>query len=590
MESKNSIKNSVPVIQKLRPGDSLFNMESKMKFHMESKMKRLLIALAMMSLAFMANAQSCPDDNHPHMIDLGLPSGTKWACCNLGADKPEAYGSYYAWGETDEGKNNYAWSTYIHCDGDWETCHDLGSDIAGTQYDVAHVKWGDNWVMPSVDQFLELLNNCSIASTTMNGVSGGNVTGPNGSTIFLPLAGYRQNDTFYNGNFCQYWSSSLCPFGSRYAYVLFSSGKAYYAGQDDRCIGHTVRPVVSGINFIPLQISSSTLKLTLGEQGVVEIISGNGSYSAESSDAEVATAVVDGTSVKVTALGEGTAIIIVTDTKSSATASIEVTVSIPFVSTCPDDNHPHMIDLGLPSGTKWACCNVGADKPEAYGGYYAWGETEEKDVYNDVTYLYSTGEDINGDGHYDDNHDDTPPDIFGYWQNLGDDIAGTQYDVAHVKWGGNWQMPTSEQIDELVGNCTYSRYSMNGVEGGKFTGPNGVSILLPAAGSRLDDKLHGAGYDGAYWLSIQNPSNLYYAYYLSLYNHASLSNNSRGTGNTVRPVVSGTSNIILLKSSADDTCQTIYDIYGIKVADNLDGTKNLHPGIYIVNGKKVVVK
>ena len=131
---------------------------------------------------------------------------------------------------------------------------------------------------------------------------------------------------------------------------------------------------------------------------------------------------------------------------------------------------------------------------------------------------------------------------------------------------------------------------MNGVEGGKFTGPNGVSILLPAAGIRLDDKLHGAGYNGAYWLSIQNPSNLYYAYYLSLYNHASLSNNSRGTGNTVRPVVSGTSNIILLKSSADDTCQTIYDIYGIKVADNLDGTKNLHPGIYIVNGKKFVVK
>ena len=59
---------------------------------------------------------SCPDDHHPHMIDLGLPSGTLWSCCNVGATKPEEYGGYYAWGETEE-KDYYAWSTYIHCDG-----------------------------------------------------------------------------------------------------------------------------------------------------------------------------------------------------------------------------------------------------------------------------------------------------------------------------------------------------------------------------------------------------------------------------------------------------------------------------------------
>lgn len=131
---------------------------------------------------------------------------------------------------------------------------------------------------------------------------------------------------------------------------------------------------------------------------------------------------------------------------------------------------------------------------------------------------------------------------------------------------------------------------MNGVEGGKFTGPNGVSILLPAAGTRLDDKLRGAGYAGSYWLSTQNPSNLYYAYFLSLYNHASLFSDSRGTGHTVRPVVSGTSNILHPKSSADDTCQDIYNIYGIKVANSSDLQPVLPAGIYIVNGKKVVVK
>ena len=114
--------------------------------------------------------------------------------------------------------------------------------------------------------------------------------------------------------------------------------------------------------------------------------------------------------------------------------------------TCPNDKHPHMIDLGLPSGTKWACCNVGATKPEGYGGYYAWGETEEKSIFNDVTYIYSIGDDTNGDGWYEDYH--SKEGTYGQWQQLGDDIAGTEYDVAHVKWGSPWRMPSFDQINE----------------------------------------------------------------------------------------------------------------------------------------------
>ena len=202
------------------------------------------------------NPSSCPDDNHPHAIDLGLPSGTKWACCNVGASIPEGYGGYYAWGET-EGKHIYDWYTYIHCDGSMETCHDIGSDISGTEYDVAHVKWGDIWVMPSLDQLCELLNNCSYISTSVNGISGGNYTGPNGGTIFLPLAGYRKDDAHYSGDHCQYWSSTLCPYGSRYAHVLSTYVKSNHISQDDRCIGHTVRPVISGTTDINLLESPS---------------------------------------------------------------------------------------------------------------------------------------------------------------------------------------------------------------------------------------------------------------------------------------------------------------------------------------------
>lgn len=93
-------------------------------------------------------------------VDLGLPSGTKWADRNVGASSPEDFGDYYAWGET-EVKDSYTWETYTLCDGTAYSCYDIGEDIAGTDYDVAHVKWGGNWEMPTKEQFEELINNCT---------------------------------------------------------------------------------------------------------------------------------------------------------------------------------------------------------------------------------------------------------------------------------------------------------------------------------------------------------------------------------------------------------------------------------------------
>lgn len=127
--------------------------------------------------------------------------------------------------------------------------------------------------------------------------------------------------------------------------------------------------------------------------------------------------------------------------------------------SCPDNNHPHAIDLGLPSGKKWACCNVGASLPEQVGGLYAWGETETKETYTWETYLYGSSED----------------DIIS----LGWDIAGTSYDVAHVKWGGSWQIPTVTRQSELIKNTTHTFATLNGVRGCILTGGNGASIFLP---------------------------------------------------------------------------------------------------------------
>lgn len=196
---------------------------------------------------------------------------------------------------------------------------------------------------------------------------------------------------------------------------------------------------------------------------------------------------------------------------------------------CPDEHHPHMIDLGLPSGTKWACCNVGADKPEAYGGYYAWGETEEKTVYNDITYQYCTGEDTDGDGLYDKNCN---------YKNLGDDIASTHYDVAHVKWRGSWRMPSQSQFTEIIKNCTFTWTTKNGVNGYQYTGPNGGAIFLPATGFKWGDQLIEAGNTGSYWSSTQSQSDLQFAYFLTiLKNGGGWIGARRRCGVAVRPVI-----------------------------------------------------
>jgi len=345
-------------------------------------------------------------------IDLGLPSGTLWASWNVGASKPEESGGYYAWGETEE-KDYYDWSTYTHYDESSSICYHIGDDIAGTEYDVAHVKWGGSWRIPTRAQQDELRANCTRKWTQQNGVNGIQVIGPNGNSIFLPAAGYRMYDGLYNervhGN---YWSSSLRPGFENHPYSLYFESYDWYQDYDSwRDLGLSVRAV----------------------------------YNAEK----------------------------------------------------PHDDCPvaEAIDLGLPSGTKWASWNVGASKPEESGGYYAWGETEEKDYYWWETYTHC-------DGSYSTCH------------HIGDDIAGTQYDVAHVKWGGSWRMPSVDQFKELVNNCTRTWTTQNGVKGTLVTGPNGRTIFLPAAGYRWYDYLYSEGQYGHYCASSLYPDHEDCAYYL----------------------------------------------------------------------------
>ena len=176
-------------------------------------------------------------------VDLGL--SVKWASCNVGASSPEEYGGYYAWGETEE-KSDYGWDTYRYYNSSTGDFDYIGSNISGISYDVAHVKWGGGWRMPTRDEIEELCEKCSWEWTSVNGVWGQKVTGPNGNSIFLPAAGCRcgsGTEVYSRGSYGFYWSGTLyedssigaCSFG-------FYSGGGYW-GVDYRVYGLTVRPV-----------------------------------------------------------------------------------------------------------------------------------------------------------------------------------------------------------------------------------------------------------------------------------------------------------------------------------------------------------
>ena len=148
-----------------------------------------------------------PSSDHQY-VNLGLPSGTLWADCNVGASSPEEYGNYYAWGETST-KSTYSWSNYLYASGSSSTCQNLGTHIAGTSYDAATKNWGSNWVMPTIDQANELLKKCTVSLATVNGVAGLRFKGPNGNSIFIPMAGYKYDSNYSaKGTQCYIWTDT----------------------------------------------------------------------------------------------------------------------------------------------------------------------------------------------------------------------------------------------------------------------------------------------------------------------------------------------------------------------------------------------
>lgn len=181
------------------------------------------------------------------------------------------------------------------------------------------------------------------------------------------------------------------------------------------------------------------------------------------------------------------------------------------------------VDLGL--SVYWSSYNVGAEAPEEYGDYFAWGETKPKSKYDQDTYAY-----------YDDNTKT--------YINIGEDIAGTEYDAATVNLGNDWRMPTNNELQELRDNCTWEWTQINNVNGYKVTAGNGNSIFIPAAGYKYLSSSISQNKNG--WYSTGNnyekSGGNGYAYTLKFSSSSITSgpyeSDTKWYGYTIRPVTS----------------------------------------------------
>ena len=425
-----------------------------------------------------------PIDNPEDVIDLGLPSGMLWASCNLGATKPEEIGEYYAWGEISP--NWYDASGQYSMDVShsgmglrWDMTKYCTKEKYGTvdnkisldlKDDVVHVVLKGRYRMPSWQDYEELITNCTTEWTALNGVNGCQFKGPNGKTIFFPATGvWMYGDLEHLDSYCNYWSRSLYTKLPYKASILCAFDESVWGGGDPVCVHREERykckpiravmlPEGSPSNLVDFALSGNVNPIIgLGEKCKLNVVSGNGSYTSSSKHPSIANVSINNNVIEITGQHPGTTIIYITDKCSGQDIMVTVTV------TPKTETPAAAVDLGLPSGTKWASYNLGATRPEDYGGYYAWGELEKKDSYSWNTYLHCDGEDYS-------------------CYELPNDISGTVYDIVKMKWGGSWRMPTVDDFYELSKNCQIEWVSRSGTKGCLITGPNGNSIFLPASG------------------------------------------------------------------------------------------------------------
>ena len=446
----------------------------------------------------------------PEAVDLGLPSGLKWATFNVGAAQPEETGYFLAWGETAP-KGNYSLGVYSLWTGSGHqfTKYTTTSSsyvsapdnklILETEDDAASVTWGGEWQIPNADEWAELKENCTWTWTTVDGKDGYNVASTtNSNSIFLPVTGYRYNGDFVSTGNGFYWSSSLIPTRAHQALCTnISSGNVLVTNMAQRERGLAVRPVSNTQHVTSVALDKTELTLAVLEDADL-----TATLTPSLVHVPTLTWTSSNPSVvmlfdryiygegKIRGLAPGTATITVTTVDGGYTASCTVTVV-----------EPEAVDLGLPSGRKWASFNVGAHAPEEYGGHFAWAETAVKDNYDWPTYAFAQGSGTNVlFTKY------VATDAYGTVDNIL--TLESDDDVAAQSWSGGWRIPTDAMWTELRNNCTWTWTTLNGVDGYRVASTrNSNSIFLPAAGMVEGVSLNFSSSVGYYWSASLEQSN-----------------------------------------------------------------------------------
>jgi hypothetical protein len=457
--------------------------------------------------------------NGHQYVDLGLPSGNLWATCNVGANTPEEAGDYFAWGET-EVKDAYHYGTYkwYNLSASKYTKYCIRAEygeidnrtIIELLDDAANVNWGGNWRLPSREDMIELQENCTWEFTSIKNVPGYKIKSKvNLNSIFLPAVGYyKGSEKVEDGLYGYYRTSSLSDYQSLAFYLYFNSDAVSRTESLARCFGMTIRPVLSKNFSYEIKFDGNgatgvgTMPTTLVQYAELFNIPNN-NFSKQGCEFIGWNTKPDGTGVAY---------------KKQDAFSVVSSLTLYAQWYKSETNVTHeYVDLGL--SVKWATCNIGASKPEDSGYYFAWGETKPKEIYDLTTHKWCNGT-YNSYTKYCTESKNGTVDNKVTLESLDD--------AANVNWGGNWRMPSQEELNELLTQCTWRWQTQNGVNGYTVTGPSGNSIFLPAVGTKNGSEVKSSGFSCEYWSRTVRKYASYLAYYLDL------SSNRREVGDTYR--------------------------------------------------------
>ena len=442
-----------------------------------------------------------PDPNPEFVLvseqiaDLGL--SVKWASWNIGASKPEEYGDYYAWGEVEvRDESTYKYNMWDHYRFGWaepgkihitkyctnpENGVEDQNTILDPEDDAASVAWGDKWRMPTTQEMQELKKKCEIREYVLNGVGGYLFIGPNKNAIFLPKAGGMQG---FQGKHAYYWTSSLSISSNDKALAFNTGVDSIEHGfvletTAGRVYGLAVRAVYGErpqdgyeVNF------SGTAVSDIGETSAVAVSKvttsgGKIDYAGFCYGTGARVDVINEGNQECNVAADGTMRLELSGLREATSYKVRPFVSIESVRYYGDgielntaaEKAEQIVDLGL--SVKWAGWNLGATKPEEYGGYYAWGETSPRTSFKETdSYAYWNGKEFTK-----------------YNKRDKKTILDPEDDAASVAWGSGWRIPTQSEWEELCRNTDHIKTVRNGVAGMQFTSKkNGKSIFFPFAG------------------------------------------------------------------------------------------------------------